>query len=271
VLSSLLNTHQQNYRFDKHPVLLDGGISMLVEGLLTYQLVDVELLIKQLGDQDLQRAITDVSKAELSRVFSSIHLEQMSSAYHQNTEQEAKSLLGSHVKVSGENEGQSRSLICSHVIEYISPITEKWGVKIINFQLESIKLADVDYSREYEEASLAMAKAKANLRAVKAENDVLLNKAEAQARATKIEAEGKKQALIITAEGEAEARKIEAQARNLAAQVMTDPFAKEFALSQQQVEFAKNLKASVLTVVPDSMMARPFISSPMFNNAAINK
>jgi len=276
VVSTLLNTQQQNIRFDKHPVLLDGGISMLVEGLLTYQVVNVELLIKQLGDQDLLRAITDVSKAELSRVFSALHLEQLSSAqaHPEQVGQDGKSVLGSSVKKeSKDGEGQQqednhdaqRSVICAHVVQFISPITDRWGVKVLNFQLESIKLADASYAREYEQASLAMAKAKANLRAVKAENEVLLNKANAAAQAVRIEAEGKKASAIIQASGEAEARKIEAQARNDAAKSMTDDFARQFALAGQQVEFARGLKASVLTVLPESAIGRPFLSSPMFN------
>jgi len=287
VVSSYLNTQQQNIRFDKHPVLLDGGISMLVEGLLTYQVVNVELLIKQLGDRDLLRAITDVSKAELSRVFSAIHLEQISSAQSHpehvaareakgELDGDAKAVLGSVNKSTGSSaEGgekvESRSVICSHVVEFISPITEKWGVRIVNFQLESIKLADASYARDYEQASLAMAKAKANLRAVKAENEIVLNKANAAAQAQRIEAEGKKAATVIQASGEAEARKIEAQARNDAARSMTDDFARQYALAGQQVEFARVLKASVLTVLPESAIGRPFVSSPMFNSAVDQK
>jgi regulator of protease activity HflC (stomatin/prohibitin superfamily) len=281
VIASALNTQQQNIRFDKHPVLLDGGISMLVEGLLTYQVVNVELLIKQLGDQDLLRAITDVSKAELSRVFSAIHLEQLSSAQsHPEAAamREAKGGGGDEAALGGalrkkapQTEGEEdatnaqRSVICSHVVEFIGPITGAWGVKVLNFQLESIKLADASYAREYEQASLAMAKAKANLRAVKAENEIVLNRANATAQAVRIEAEGRKSAVVIQASGEAEARKIEAQARNDAAKSMTDDFAKQFALSGVQVEFARVLKASVLTILPESAIGRPFVSTPMFN------
>jgi regulator of protease activity HflC (stomatin/prohibitin superfamily) len=75
----------------------------------------------------------------------------------------------------------------------------------------------------------------ANLRAVQAENDILLSRSNAQASAAKIDAEGKKTALIIKSQAEAEARKIEADARNKAAQAMTDNFAKQFALTGQQV------------------------------------
>jgi hypothetical protein len=69
----------QTLRFAKHPVLLDGGIQMLVEGLLTFKITDgvrfaapdavftaagraVEKLIHQLGDEDLERSIQDVTK-----------------------------------------------------------------------------------------------------------------------------------------------------------------------------------------------------------------
>jgi len=170
-----------------------------------------------------------------------------------------------------DNHDAQRSVICAHVVQFISPITDRWGVKVLNFQLESIKLADASYAREYEQASLAMAKAKANLRAVKAENEVLLNKANAAAQAVRIEAEGKKSSVVIQASGEAEARMIEAQARNEAAKSMTDDFARQFALAGQQVEFARGLKASVLTVLPESAIGRPFLSSPMFNPNANHK
>jgi hypothetical protein len=49
----LVNTQQQNLKFEKHNVLLDGGINMLVEGLLTYQVTDAEQLIKNIGADNL--------------------------------------------------------------------------------------------------------------------------------------------------------------------------------------------------------------------------
>ncbi len=95
-VGEVINTQQQNLRFAKHFVLLDGGIGMLVEGLLTYQVPlaalrtpqlksangsrqvkDVRRLILQLGDGSLNRSIQDVTKAELARVFASLHLEQV--------------------------------------------------------------------------------------------------------------------------------------------------------------------------------------------------
>jgi hypothetical protein len=55
-------------------------VSLIVQGLLTYQIFSVETLVHQLGDRELKRAIEDVTEAELSRVFAAIHLEQISSA-----------------------------------------------------------------------------------------------------------------------------------------------------------------------------------------------
>jgi len=66
-------------RFEKHRVLLDGGIQMLVEGLLTYHIFDVELLVRNLGIDHLVENIQNVTKAEMSKIFAAIHLEQISS------------------------------------------------------------------------------------------------------------------------------------------------------------------------------------------------
>lgn len=141
-----------------------------------------------------------------------------------------------------------RIWVCAQVIKFITPYTESWGVKIINFQLESTKIKDENYAREYEAASLSMAKAKANLRAVSTQNEIRLQTARAAAEASRIEAEGKSAALVTEAQGNAEARKIEAKARNEAAHVMRDGFARQFALAGQRVEFAKALNAQVLSI-----------------------
>lgn len=272
-----INTKQQNLRFAKHAVLLDGGITMLVEGLLTYQVVDVTKLINNLGDQDLVRTLQDTTKAELSKVFSGIHLEQISTAQVEGIPQPPKenSYLGGKSKAGDEanagaegaasDHNSQRQHICLDVMNYIAPLTEAWGVKIINFQLESTKLADAQYAKEYEEASLKMAKAKANTRALQMENGIVLQKAEAKAQALRIESEGIKMANIITAEGIAMARKIEAESRNEAATMMKDKFGQQFALAEQQVEFAKALKAQVLTVVPESAIGSNLVSQSMFN------
>jgi hypothetical protein len=54
--------------------------------------------------------------------------------------------------------------------------------------------------------------------------------------------QGKKAAAIIIAEGQAECRKIDADSRNDAADAMSDPFARKFALMGQQVTYAQKLK-----------------------------
>jgi hypothetical protein len=80
----------------------------------------------------------------------------------------------------------------------------------------------------------------------------------------KIEAEGKKAAMIIEAQGIAESRLIEAKSRNEAANILQEKFARELILSGQQVEFAKNLKATSLTVIPQSGIGSFITSQSMF-------
>jgi len=269
VIGGIIVTQQQNVRFDRHPVLLDGGISMLVEGLLTYKVEDVTKLITELGDRDLLHSIKDVTKAELARVFASIHLEHLATA--QSNNQNNQSVLGAKEVQRGEGAETTRTQICEDVVKAISPFVAHWGIQIINFQLESTKIADEKYSKEYEEASLALAKAKANRRAVdlqnqicieqaRAQNEIVLQKSKTAAQSVTIEAEGKKTARVIAAQGEAEAREIEAKARNTSAEMMTNEFAKTYALSGLQVDFAKSLKATSLTVLPDSAVGKPIVA-----------
>jgi regulator of protease activity HflC (stomatin/prohibitin superfamily) len=281
-----IDTQMQLLRFDEHQVLLDGGVSLLVQGLLTYQIFSVQTLVYQLGDKDLRRAIEDVTEAELSKVFAAIHLEQISSPVMT----EGEVAMGGHDagmlgKDLVSNEDTVRSRICRRVENDIRPILRAWGATVISFQLESTKLADKKYAAEYEAASLQVAKAKANLRALDAQNEVLIQTSQAQAAAVQIQAQGQKlksvleaqaqaaavtieaearvvaaeaqkKALLIAADAQAQARVIEAKSRNEAAQKMTDPFAQKFALSAQSVEFARSLKANVLTVTPDSLVGR---------------
>lgn len=85
------------------------------------------------------------------------------------------------------------------------------------------------------------------------------------------------EAIVIKAEADAKARRIEASSRQEAGDMLTDGFgsfqgwplcythsfisARSYALSGQQVEFAKALKAQSLTVLPDSIVAKPIIGS----------
>jgi len=232
----------------------------------------VAKLIHQLGEQDLLRAIQDITKAELARVFANIHLEQLAAGNGESlmandgttVERKEKegALLGGSSHDGGDEEGQVRSKICADVMRYIAPFSDSWGVKVVNFQLEATFLADPKFAQEYEEASLAFAKAKSKQRAINAENAIRLNTAAANAKSYQIEAEGRANAVVVEAKGQAEARKIEAMARNEAAKAMTDEFARKFAFAGQQVEFAKNLQARVLTVTPDSAIGRQLAFVP---------
>ena len=133
-----LNIQQQNILFNAHKVMLDGGIIMLVKGLLTYRISHVEKLIKQIGANDVARSIENVAEAEISRVFSSIHLEQIATSYDH-----------AGANTIDDKEGESRSQICHCIIAAIKPIVEPWGVMIINFQINSLTLADELFAKEY--------------------------------------------------------------------------------------------------------------------------
>ncbi len=72
----LVSTQQQNQRFTNYTVLLDGGVSMEIQGLLTFQIINVHKLYTTLA-VPLAQAIEDVTKAELARVFAVLKLEQL--------------------------------------------------------------------------------------------------------------------------------------------------------------------------------------------------
>jgi len=105
------------------------------------------------------------------------------------------------------------------------------------------------------------------LRAVEAENKILIRQSQAKAESVRIEAEGKKNSIISIAKGEAEARVVEANSRNEAATAMKDDFAREYAMLGQQVAFASRLKATSLTVLPDSLVGTPIVSQQMIGRS----
>jgi regulator of protease activity HflC (stomatin/prohibitin superfamily) len=123
------------------------------------------------------------------------------------------------------------------------------------------------HTSQYEEASLGLAKSKANRRAVEVNNEIMLQKAEAEAntlrivaegkaQATIVEAKGNAQATVVEAKGDAEARQIEATSRNAAAQSMTDQFSKDYAMQGLKVDMLGAIKASTVTVLPDSVIGQ---------------
>jgi regulator of protease activity HflC (stomatin/prohibitin superfamily) len=81
-----VDVRQENLKFSKHQVMLDGGVTLECEGLLTYQIVNPVLLTKNMGVDDVERALQDITKAELAKVFASIYLEQLSSARKTETD-----------------------------------------------------------------------------------------------------------------------------------------------------------------------------------------
>jgi len=261
-ISTLILTQQQNLRFSKHPVMLDGGINLLVEGLLTFKVEDVEKLIHELGDNDLRRAVEDVTKAELSRVFATVHLEQLVTAISPD-KKDAASVLGQPAGGGGGGgDDDIRHHICRQVVHGVLPLSNHWGIRIINFQIESTKFADEKYAAEYEESSLSIAKAKATQRATVINNEISVLSARAAAATLQIQAEGRKVAAVLDAEASAESRRIEAKSRNDAAKMMRDEFAKDYAIAGLQVDFAKSLRATSLTVHAESDVGRILMSQP---------
>jgi hypothetical protein len=82
-------------------------------------------------------------QAELARVFSSIHLEQIATTNVVAAEQEG--LLGKQDSRRQEGALSARTILCDEVVNAINPFAQGWGVNIINFQLEGTKIADQKY------------------------------------------------------------------------------------------------------------------------------
>jgi len=52
---------------------------MFVKGLLTYKIVDVEKCVRNIGVDKVVNNLENITKAEMSKLFSAIHIEQISS------------------------------------------------------------------------------------------------------------------------------------------------------------------------------------------------
>jgi regulator of protease activity HflC (stomatin/prohibitin superfamily) len=247
VIGGTLDITQQNLKFSKHRVLLEGGINMLVEGLLTYQIKDVTKLIKNVDIALLNRYLEDVMKADLTKVFSTIHLEQIASTTY------------NEIKKSDERAAETRLFIYESIMKMIKPQADQWGITIINFQLESTQLADQKYSNDYETASLQIAKSKAELKAQEAQNVIRVQKAETEANVMKIQAEADRNiqlirarasadSTIMQAEAAAQAILKEGEARASAAGMMTSPYGQELALLAEKSKIAEGLKIHTLVM-----------------------
>ena len=247
ITGNTLDITQQNLKFTKHRVLLEGGINMLIEGLLTYQVIDVGKLIKSVDYLLLNKYLEEIMKADLTKVFSTIHLEQIASSTY------------NEIKKNDERVAETRIYIYESIMKMIKPQADQWGVKIINFQLESTQLADEKYSRDYESASLQIAKSKAELRAQEAQNLIQKQKAETQAQISQIQAETERNIQLILAKAQADSTIMEAearaqaiikegQARAAAADMMNSHYGQELALLGQKSKIAEGLKIHTLVM-----------------------
>ena len=245
LVSNFLDITQQNLKFSKHRVLLEGGINMLVEGLLTYQVINVAKMIKNVEIKSVNKYLEEIMKADLTKVFSTIHLEQISSSTY------------NEMKGNDEKVAETRIYIYESIMKMIRPQADQWGIKIINFQLESTQLADQKYSLDYESASLQIAKSKAELRAQEAQNQIQKQKAETQAQISQILAETERNVQLIKAraqadstimQAEANAQSImkEGEARAMAADMMKSTYGQELALLGQKSKIAEGIKIHTL-------------------------
>ena len=160
-ISSRISTQQQSVRLESHSVLLAGGVGMLIQGLLTFQVSDVEQLIHSLGTADLSHSVLNATASEISREMCSIHLEQLTSSSYGSAPDQKEGPGTKPMSVLGDSEPSqwgepdaTRSLLCKQVKQALQPIFGSWGITIINFQLEEINLKDAKYAAEYEQATL---------------------------------------------------------------------------------------------------------------------
>ena len=246
-IGKTLDITQQNLKFTEHRVLLEGGVNVLIGGLLTYQIIDVAKMTKNVDIDQLNKYLEGIVEADLTKVFSTISFEQIAVSNHgELTRNDAKS-------------AKIRILIYDSIMKMIKPQTDQWGVEVINFQLGTIKLADQKYSLDYEAASLQVAKSKAELRAQEAQNLILRQKAETQAEISQIQAETERSvqlirakaaadATIMQAEADAQAILKEGEAKASAANMMTSDYGQELALLGEKSKIAEGLKIHTLVM-----------------------
>jgi len=247
LLGNTLDITQQNLKFKKHKVLLEGGINMLVEGLLTYQIQNVAKLIENVDIKSLNKYLEDVMKADLTKIFSTIHLEQIASTNY------------NEMKKNDEKQAETRLFIYDSMMKMIQPQADQWGIKVINFQLESTQLADQKYASDYEAASLQIAKSKAELKAQEAQNLIQKQKAETQANIAQIKAETERNVQLIKAKAEADSTIMQAEAqaqaiikegeaKAAAADMMRSSYGQDMALLAEKSKMAEGLKIHTLVM-----------------------
>jgi len=264
-VSNIINMQQQNYKFNKHKMLLNGGIGIFVEGLITYRIVDVVRLTQNMNVDDLQKNIENVVESEMVKFIASLRLEDISSKADSNENKD--DIINTRMK------------IISTVMHDVKPFFNSWGVSIINFQINNIDLADERYSREYEKSSLDIAITKANYVAQKEKNRIRIIESEMAAEKLKIDADDNKKSIVILANADAEKRLISAEAeakskllnaeadakskllyaeadaksiamigkaRNDAGEAMKNEFSQKLALTGQQVKMTEGFKVQTL-------------------------
>lgn len=247
MIANTLDITHQNFKFSRHKVLLEGGINMHVSGLLTYQIIDVAKLIKNVDFNSVQKFLEHIVEADLTKVFSTIYFEQIASSNYNE-------MIG-----LDENVGETRLYIYETIMKMIRPQADQWGMKIISFQLESIELADKAYASDYENATLQIAKSKAQLKANEAENLIKKRRAETEAGIEQLKAEierdvkliqakAEADTTIIQADAQAEAIRKEGRAKAEAADLMRSNYGQELAKLGEKSKIAEGLKIHTLVM-----------------------
>lgn len=135
---------------------------MHVTGQVVYEIEKPETLISGLAKEeaaDLNKAIEKRAAANLREQFSHVDLSMISPDHHQHGEQkdgeqkeEDSRLFGNKSSAEGDD---LRGQLCTRVMQKLSKDAEKWGIKIIDFEM-----LDVGCQNKVVEESLAEATAK---------------------------------------------------------------------------------------------------------------
>jgi len=295
---------QESLKFTEHVVMLAGGVQLAIKGLLTYQVVDVEKLVRFLGATDLVHTLEDVVKAEITSVFANVHLEALGLGQPDKnslTVSEPASILGDIRKVErAEGSTSDRAGICQTIINRVQPFAAAWGTHINNFQLESTRIFEDNYRKAYEDCSLKMAVVNANARVVTTQNAIDFSKAKAELDRAKLQveaaqertrieaataaqkmdiltdaerrrivalAEAEKRRIEIMAEADSTRIRKEAEARNDAGKQTTSTFAQTVALQELKNKFAASLLANVRTLATNN---DSFLSSVLAQRISVD-
>jgi len=215
-------------------VMLSGGINMAITGLLRYQVTNPRLLVTNMGFRNLMEFMEDTSTAEVSQVFASVSFESVS-AFAGAQSYEEKSITGPNALQAREGGGVSRSAICEHVIEAVQKDSERFGVTVLNFQMEDLQLADKSAQDAFSRNNILLAQATSEQKITQVQSltatkqaeqeqnrDLVKVQTKTKTQLLEIEAKNKSEIQAMEAKMKAETIKIDGEARNKLAKARAD-------------------------------------------------